>query len=423
MLLCLPILCIMTSSLSLKCDISTGFTYELPRNSFIRSPIPCRELYTSTYLTKEGVKNVRKLYSIANGFNSVTDIFSSKGKSNLLWKVPTLKTAGSLNKYFIASKAVRTVLYTTFVWLISEVNSLVDYIKLLYLKASNFPLSNLFNLCDSPIPVLIELNFVVFVVDFLFKGRISRLFKLDGSAVFSRGELYRMMTSLFIHSSIVHLVINMVSLNSIGSNSMRMFGPKRLLAIYLISGIVGNYVSYLCNYAHKNGIPANLVHILTKTATKLGVYKRSMVGAAGPAVNDILKTERDKCLIRFLIDHVTTSIEMALHYFTSEIIALLGVILPPKMPRELEDNFKGLCRGKFGKSFTACGASSAIYGLRGAIVAHNIRYGYRKKLEGVYDVLLPLILPNIVNAFNDNIDHYSHTAGFIVGAILAIIMD
>jgi membrane associated rhomboid family serine protease len=56
-------------------------------------------------------------------------------------------------------------------------------------------------------------------------------------------ELHRLLTPIFLHGNPIHLVMNTYSLQNIGPEVERMFGPGRFLATYLASGVAGNLLS------------------------------------------------------------------------------------------------------------------------------------------------------------------------------------
>jgi membrane associated rhomboid family serine protease len=59
-----------------------------------------------------------------------------------------------------------------------------------------------------------------------------------------RGEqLYRTVTPIFLHGGILHLATNMISLQRVGNDVEKLFGPSRYLATYIVSGICGNLLS------------------------------------------------------------------------------------------------------------------------------------------------------------------------------------
>lgn len=60
----------------------------------------------------------------------------------------------------------------------------------------------------------------------------------------ARGEYWRLLSSVFLHSGAIHLGFNMLSLYYLGSFVEESFGRGRFLALYILSGISGG-VAYL----------------------------------------------------------------------------------------------------------------------------------------------------------------------------------
>ena len=63
-------------------------------------------------------------------------------------------------------------------------------------------------------------------------------------ALVAQGEAWRLLFSMFLHSGIVHLGLNMLSLYFLGAFVEQAFGRGRFLALYLLSGISGG-LAYL----------------------------------------------------------------------------------------------------------------------------------------------------------------------------------
>ena len=63
-------------------------------------------------------------------------------------------------------------------------------------------------------------------------------------ALVAQGESWRLLSSVFLHSGVVHLGFNMISLYFLGSFVEVAFGRARFLALYLLSGLAGG-VAYL----------------------------------------------------------------------------------------------------------------------------------------------------------------------------------
>lgn len=62
-------------------------------------------------------------------------------------------------------------------------------------------------------------------------------------ALVQSGEVWRVITSAFLHAGLIHLVVNMYSLAIIGTQVETFIGKWKFLGIYLISAISGNLLS------------------------------------------------------------------------------------------------------------------------------------------------------------------------------------
>lgn len=82
----------------------------------------------------------------------------------------------------------------------------------------------------------------------LFGNTEDVMFMLEHGAMFEpliteEHEYYRIITSMFLHFGIEHLLNNMVILGALGWNLELETGKIRFLIIYLVSGIGGNLLS------------------------------------------------------------------------------------------------------------------------------------------------------------------------------------
>lgn len=96
-------------------------------------------------------------------------------------------------------------------------------------------------------PVLTYLLIVVNVVAFFFQAasaRVARDFTLWPPAV-ANGELYRLVTSAFMHYGLTHLLFNMWALYVVGPLLEMWLGRLRFGALYALSALGGSVLVYL----------------------------------------------------------------------------------------------------------------------------------------------------------------------------------
>lgn len=104
---------------------------------------------------------------------------------------------------------------------------------------------------------LIVLNVVYYLI-LTFGGSVSdSAYMLSmganfGPLVFRKFEVWRLVTSLFMHFSLIHLGSNMLYLAIAGYNLEKVVGRLRFLLIYLLSGIGGNLISAAWYYLREN---------------------------------------------------------------------------------------------------------------------------------------------------------------------------
>lgn len=66
-----------------------------------------------------------------------------------------------------------------------------------------------------------------------------------GEVGIATGEYYRLITAAFLHGSITHILVNMLSLWIIGPPVEALLGRSRFLSLYLLGAVAGTSVSYM----------------------------------------------------------------------------------------------------------------------------------------------------------------------------------
>jgi membrane associated rhomboid family serine protease len=103
---------------------------------------------------------------------------------------------------------------------------------------------------------LMVINVAVYLVCGLISGNLIEAYS-PNNPLYANGvavgvfiqqdptQSYRILTSMFLHESILHIGLNMLSLYFVGAITEQIFGTGRFTLIYFASGIVGGFVEAL----------------------------------------------------------------------------------------------------------------------------------------------------------------------------------
>lgn len=99
-------------------------------------------------------------------------------------------------------------------------------------------------------PILLDLNILLFIVMALMGADFSS-FELPGLLSWGanyrplvlEGEYWRLLTSVFLHGGLQHLIVNMLALLFIGLFLEPVLGAWRFILSYLLTGLAGSLVS------------------------------------------------------------------------------------------------------------------------------------------------------------------------------------
>ena len=124
---------------------------------------------------------------------------------------------------------------------------------------------------------LMALCTLIYILQIFFPS-LTALGAVNGTLVKS-GQVYRLITSMFMHGSIWHLLCNMYSLYVIGCATENYFGKKKFLLIYLVSGIIGSMFSCIFNTGWSLGA-SGAIFGLMGALCYFGYYYRLYMGKA-----------------------------------------------------------------------------------------------------------------------------------------------
>ena len=98
------------------------------------------------------------------------------------------------------------------------------------------------------IMALCALVFVIEVLTGQLSSGASRIYyDLAYIPVVTESRPWTMLTSLFVHASLIHIAFNMYSLFILGPEMERLVGGGRFIALFLLSGLAGSVAVLLIN--------------------------------------------------------------------------------------------------------------------------------------------------------------------------------
>lgn len=90
-----------------------------------------------------------------------------------------------------------------------------------------------------------ELCWIRFGSDSSMNGRLEKMGALAWGKIVHKGQGWRLLTCMWLHAGILHLLANMFCVAFIGVRLEQQFGFVRVGTIYLVSGFCGSILSCL----------------------------------------------------------------------------------------------------------------------------------------------------------------------------------
>jgi rhomboid protease GluP len=131
------------------------------------------------------------------------------------------------------------------------------------------------------------INAVVFLLMTLAGGSTNQLvlitFGAKVDSLIQAGQVWRLLTSMFIHIGIIHLLFNSYALWSLGPLTEQWYGHWKYFVIYIVSGLGGSIASYLFSPALSAGASGAIMGLLG--ALLFYCYKRPHLWKSGLGMN------------------------------------------------------------------------------------------------------------------------------------------
>jgi rhomboid protease GluP len=130
------------------------------------------------------------------------------------------------------------------------------------------------------IGICVGIFILQYAIGYLFNIDITNALVKD-NAMIMHGQVWRLITPMFLHGSILHLAFNMYALFAMGPTIERFYGRGRYLPLFLISGFAGNVMSFIFTANPSLGSSTSIFGLLGAEGV-LFYQNRDMFGKIAP---------------------------------------------------------------------------------------------------------------------------------------------
>jgi len=113
-------------------------------------------------------------------------------------------------------------------------------------------------------------------------------FGLKDNALIAQGQLWRLITPIFLHGSILHIGFNMYALYIFGPGLERHFGHLRYTALYFLAGFAGNVISMMFTANQSLGSSTAIFGLLGAQGVFLYQNQKVLGGIARRALTNLI---------------------------------------------------------------------------------------------------------------------------------------
>ena len=151
------------------------------------------------------------------------------------------------------------------------------------------------------VKLVLLLTVAVFLMEALWGGALVALGALTVESLL-RGEIWRLLSYMFLHANSTHLLVNMFMFWMLGSVFERQIGTRRFLTLYFVCGIAGGLFEAVFNYLMYLKYPVIMVapggHMFSFLQTEA---VGASAGVMGILVAFATLNPREKFLVFFLL--------------------------------------------------------------------------------------------------------------------------
>ncbi|OIT35698.1 rhomboid-like protein 10, chloroplastic [Nicotiana attenuata] len=128
--------------------------------------------------------------------------------------------------------------------------------------------------------IFLALNILVYIAQVATDGKLL-FWGAKINSLINKGQLWRLITSSFLHANIGHLLVNCYSLNSVGPGVEKISGPRRYVVLYLTSAIASSAMSYWLSKAPAVGASGAILGLVGSFAVFVLRHRGMVKGTEG----------------------------------------------------------------------------------------------------------------------------------------------
>lgn len=264
---------------------------------------------------------------------------------------------------------------------------------------------NSFNVLPVVVKNLLIINGLFFLATFALQNNIDLADKLGLHYPFSeKFQPYQIITYMFMHGGLMHLVFNMFALWMFGNTLENYWGPKRFLTYYIITGIG----AAICHYA--------VVHFqIQPTLELIDTY----LANPSPQGFEAILASQQFNLSADMVNHFN---EVIPTQFNEAVLANDNALA-----LQISVDYMQIYRADFLNTPVVVGASGSVFGILlafGMLFPNTMLYIYfaipikAKWFVVLYGAIE--LFSGIANSPTDNVAHFAHLGGMLFGIILIL---
>jgi rhomboid protease GluP len=140
---------------------------------------------------------------------------------------------------------------------------------------------------------------------YLLNGDVVAMFGVKDDSLIRAGQLWRLVTPVFLHASILHIAFNMYALFIFGRGIEARYGHRRFLLLYFLAGYAGNVMSFLFTANPSLGASTAIFGLIAAEGVFI-VQNRALLGSR---VNRSLMNLLYIAGVNLLIGFTTTGVD------------------------------------------------------------------------------------------------------------------